>query len=121
MAKKSFAPFADNVMVLPPPKRNTTETGIVIPDTVEKEKPQVGHVVAVGPGRLLDDGTLSKMHVKVGQTVLFGSYTGVEVEIGNKTYLIIKQDDLLLAELVEETPEEEEDDEIGLSSGIGAG
>ncbi|MBQ1209666.1 MAG: co-chaperone GroES [Bacteroidales bacterium] len=82
-------PLADRVLVEPKEAETRTASGLIIPDTA-KEKPQMGHVVAVGPGK--KDET---MEVKVGDTVLYGKYAGTEVTFEDKKYLIMKQSDIL--------------------------
>ena len=82
-------PLADRVLVEPKEAETRTASGLIIPDTA-KEKPQIGHVVAVGPGK--KDET---MEVKVGDTVLYGKYAGTEVTFEDKKYLIMKQSDIL--------------------------
>ncbi len=82
-------PLADRVLVEPKEAETRTASGLIIPDTA-KEKPQLGHVVAVGPGK--KDET---MEVKVGDTVLYGKYAGTEVTFEDKKYLIMKQSDIL--------------------------
>ncbi len=71
-----------------------TPGGIIIPDTA-KEKPQEGEVIAVGPGKVTDDGKLKAMNVKVGDKVLFGKYSGNEVKMEDQDYLIMREDDIL--------------------------
>ena len=71
-----------------------TKGGIIIPDTA-KEKPQHGKVIAVGKGKLNDDGKLTPLDVKVGDKILFGKYSGSEVKIDDKEYLIMREDDVL--------------------------
>lgn len=73
----------------------TTKAGIILPDTAEKEKPEQGKVVAVGPGRLLKDGTRAKMEIKKGDKVLFSRYSPTEVKIDGKEYLVVKEEDIL--------------------------
>jgi len=68
--------------------------GIIIPDTV-KEKPQEGKVIAVGDGKILEDGTKQPLNVKAGDRILFGKYSGTEVKIDNEDYLIMREDDIL--------------------------
>ena len=68
--------------------------GLIIPDTA-KEKPQQGRVVAVGKGRVNDDGTVLPVDVKVGDTILFGKYAGTEIKIEAKEYLIVREDEVL--------------------------
>ena len=82
-------PLADRVLVEPKEAETKTASGIYIPDTV-KEKPQQGKVLATGPG--LKD---QPMEVKTGDTVLFGKYSGTEITLDDKTYLIVKQSDIL--------------------------
>ncbi len=71
-----------------------TKSGIVLPDTA-KEKPQEGSVLAVGPGRILDDGAREAMDVQVGQKVLYAKYAGTEFKVDGEEYLIISQKDIL--------------------------
>jgi chaperonin GroES len=72
----------------------TSAGGIIIPDTV-KEKPQEGEVVAVGPGKMLEDGNVQPMNVKAGDKILFGKYAGTEVKLDDEDYLIMREDDIL--------------------------
>jgi len=71
-----------------------TKSGIILPDTA-KERPQEGEVMAVGTGRIMDDGTVVALSVKVGDTVLFSKYGGTEVKIGGEEYIILREDDVL--------------------------
>jgi len=71
-----------------------TKGGIIIPDTA-KEKPIEGEVLAVGNGRVLKDGSVRKLEVKVGDVVLFGKYTGTEVEIAGEPHIVLREDDIL--------------------------
>ena len=87
-------PLADRVLVRRLEAETKTAGGIVLPDTA-KEKPQRGKIVAVGKGKVLDDGTVKKMHVKKGDTVLFTSYAGTEVKIGDKEHLIMDESSIL--------------------------
>lgn len=73
----------------------TTKSGIVLPATVEKEKPEQGEVVAVGPGRLLKDGKCAPLEVKVGDKVLFSRYSPTEVKLDKEEYLVVKEEDIL--------------------------
>ena len=84
----NIKPLADRVVVQPAPAEEKTASGIIIPDTA-KEKPQRGTIVAVGPGKK-DEPT----SVKVGDTVLYGKYSGTEISIEGKDYLIMKESDL---------------------------
>ncbi len=88
-----FRPLADRLLV----KRIEEEIkkgGIIVPDTV-KEKPQKGEVVEVGPGRLDDKGKRVALDVKKGDKILFSKYAGTEVKVGDKEYLIMREDDVL--------------------------
>ncbi|MBM4049218.1 MAG: co-chaperone GroES, partial [Planctomycetes bacterium] len=84
----------DRVLVEALESEEKTEGGIVLPDTA-KEKPSKGKVVAVGVGRLLDDGTRAPMSVKKGDQILFGKYAGTEVKVEGKDLLIMKESDIL--------------------------
>ena len=88
-------PLADRVIVQPSDvSESKTAGGIIIPDTA-KEKPQEGKIVAVGPGRVDDDGKLIKMNVKVGDKVLYSKYGGTELKYDGKEYLIMSESDIL--------------------------
>jgi chaperonin GroES len=89
-----LVPLDDRVVLQRLEAEEKTQGGIVLPDTA-KEKPQKGKVIAVGPGRLLDDGTRAAMEVKVGDTVLFGKYAGSEITLDREEYVIMKESDLL--------------------------
>ena len=88
MAKINFKPLADRVLVEPSAAEEKTSSGIIIPDTA-KEKPQEGKVVAVGNGTKDE-----KITVKVGETVLYGKYSGTEINIDGTDYLIMKESDI---------------------------
>lgn len=90
----NLRPLADRVVVKVIEVEEKTEGGIVLPDTA-KERPQEGEVLAVGPGRRLDDGSLLPLSVKVGDRVLFSKYGGVEVKVEGEEYLILREDDIL--------------------------
>ena len=87
-------PLADRVVVQPAAAEEKTKSGIIIPDTA-KEKPQRGEVVAVGDGKLSDSGMLLKPTVKIGDTVLYGKYSGTEITMDGTDYLIMKESDIL--------------------------
>ena len=87
-------PLSDRVVIAPAPADEKVQGGIIIPDTA-KEKPQKGKIVAVGPGKTSDTGELINMSVKVGDTVLYGKYSGTEVTIDNEDYLIVRESDIL--------------------------
>ena len=87
-------PLGDRVVVQPTPREEMTKSGIVLPDTA-KEKPQEGKILAVGPGRILDDGSREAMDVSVGQKVLYGKYAGTEFKVEEEELLIVSQKDIL--------------------------
>ncbi len=89
MAKVSIKPLADRVLVLPMAAETKTASGIYIPDTA-KEKPQKGKVVAVGPGTKDD-----KVTVKIGNTVLYGKFSGTELKLDGTDYLMMRESDIL--------------------------
>lgn len=87
-------PLADRIVVKALAQEERTKGGIVLPDTA-KEKPQEGEVLAVGPGKLLDNGTRAAMEVKVGDKVIYSKYGGTEVKVDGQEYLILKESDVL--------------------------
>jgi chaperonin GroES len=87
-------PLQDRVIVKRLEEEQKTKGGIIIPDTA-KEKPIEGEVIAVGKGRIADDGKVIKLDVKVGDRVLFSKYGGTEVKIDGEDYLIMREDDIL--------------------------
>jgi len=87
-------PLGDRVVIQPTPREEMTKSGIVLPDTV-KEKPQEGSVLAVGPGRILDDGKREAIDLKVGDKVLYAKYAGTEFKIDDEELLIVSQKDIL--------------------------
>ncbi len=86
-------PLADRVVIKPSEAEERTKGGIILPDTA-KEKPVVGEVVAVGPGKVADDGKKVPLEVKVGDKVLYGKYSGTEVTIEGEQYLIMREADV---------------------------
>lgn len=86
-------PLADRVVVKPAAAEEKTKSGLFIPDTA-KEKPQQGEVVAVGPGKVADSGETLKPQVKVGDIVLYGKYSGTEIQVDGQDYLIMRESDL---------------------------
>ena len=86
-------PLADRVVVKPLPAEDKTKGGLIVPDTA-KERPQQGEVVAVGPGRVSDDGKRIPAEVKVGDKILYGKYTGTEVDYEGTEYLIMRESDI---------------------------
>lgn len=94
----TIKPLADRVLVEPiaaEEREKTTKLGIVIPDTIEKEKSERGKVIAVGPGKTTDQGKLIPLSVKKGQTIIFSKYGPDEIKVGEKEYYIIKEDNIL--------------------------
>ena len=87
-------PLYDRIVVRRVKEEEKTKGGIIIPDTA-KEKPVEGKVVAVGTGKILDDGSVRALAVKKGDTVLFGKYSGTEVKIDGTEHLIMREDDIL--------------------------
>jgi chaperonin GroES len=87
-------PLGSNVVVKPTPREEMTKSGIVLPDTA-KERPQEGSIIAVGPGRVLDDGKREPIEVSVGQKILFQKYAGTEFKLDEDDLLILKHADIL--------------------------
>ncbi|OGG14769.1 co-chaperone GroES [Candidatus Gottesmanbacteria bacterium RIFCSPHIGHO2_01_FULL_39_10] len=97
MATKSvtkITPLFDNVLVKPLEEETKTPSGILLPDSA-KEKPQVGKIMAVGPGGMTDDGKQIKMVVKVGDKVMYKKWGGNEVKVGTEEWLLVEQKDIL--------------------------
>jgi len=90
----NIKPLSDRVVVEAAPAEEVSSGGIILPDTA-KEKPQQGTVVAVGPGKASDTGTVIKMEVKTGDKVLYGKYSGTEFVHDDNEYLIMRESDLL--------------------------
>jgi chaperonin GroES len=86
-------PLADRVVVKPSAAEEKTKGGIILPDTA-KEKPVIGEIVAVGPGKVSDDGKKIAMEVKVGDKVLYGKYSGTEVTVDGEDLLIMRESDV---------------------------
>jgi chaperonin GroES len=91
---KQLRPLGDRVVVRPSAREEMTRSGIVIPDTA-KEKPQEGTILAVGPGRVLDDGKREQMDLKTGDKVLYAKYIGTEFKLDGEDLLIVSQKDVL--------------------------
>ncbi|MAR64758.1 MAG: co-chaperone GroES [Flammeovirgaceae bacterium] len=87
-------PLSDRIVVKAHEAEEKTASGIILPDTA-KEKPQVGEVLAVGPGKLNENGTLNKMSLKKGDKVLYGKYSGSEVSIEGEDLMIMRESDIL--------------------------
>lgn len=86
-------PLGDRVIIKPLPQDEKTKGGIILPDTA-KEKPQQGQVIAIGNGRILDNGTKVDMEVKPGDKVLYGKYSGTEIKIEGEEFLIVKESEI---------------------------
>jgi chaperonin GroES len=91
----NIKPLSNHVFIEPIEEEKTTKSGIVIPETAEKEKPIKGRIIAVGPGKTNEKGEVVPMAVKVGDLVLFKKYGPDEIEIDGKTYLVGEEDDIL--------------------------
>jgi len=94
MSEIKLRPLDDRIVVEPLEAEETTPGGIVLPDTA-KEKPQRGKVLAVGPGRLMDSGKRTEMSVAVGDEVIFGKYSGTDIELEGKELKILRESDVL--------------------------
>src|SRR5437762_5344207 len=90
----ALKPLGDRVVVKASTRETVTKSGIVLPDTA-KEKPQEGEVLAVGPGKILDNGKRTTLEVKVGEKVLFAKYAGTEVKMDGEEYLILRESDIM--------------------------
>ena len=88
-------PLSDHILIEAMPKEEKTESGIFLPETVEKERPEQGKVVAVGTGKKLSSGKVIPLDVKKGDVVLFTKYGPNEIKVNGKEYLIAKQEDIL--------------------------
>ncbi len=93
MAAK-LQPLADRVLVKPIEKEGKTKSGIYLPDTA-KEKPQEGKVLAVGPGKMSDEGKLIPLDLKVGDTVIYSKYGGTEIKVDDEELIILRESDIL--------------------------
>jgi len=91
---KKIRPLQDRILVKRLEEKETKKGGIIIPDTA-KEKPQEGEVIAVGPGKVTEDGQRQPMEVKAGDKILFGKWSGNEVKLGDDEYLIMREEDIL--------------------------
>ena len=90
----ALKPLGDRIIVRPVEAQERTKSGLVLPDTA-KEKPQEGKVLAVGTGRLLEDGLVKALEIKNGDRVLYGKYAGTEVLVEGDDYLILREEDIL--------------------------
>jgi len=91
----SLRPLGDHVIVKSLAAEEVSKSGIVLPATIDKERPERGEVIAVGPGKLLENGTRAPMDVSVGNRVVFKKYSPDEVKIDGQDYLVIRADDLV--------------------------
>lgn len=91
---KKIRPLADRIVVNPAIAETKTAGGIVIPDTADKDKPMQGKVVAIGTGKYID-GKLQPLQVKIGDTILFGKYSGTNVKFENEEFLVMREEDVM--------------------------
>ncbi len=91
----NLKPLHDHVIVKAITEDEITKAGIVLPDTVDKEKPEKGEVVAVGPGKIMDNGQRAPMSVKVGEKVMFKKYSPDEIKVDDEEYLVISEGDIM--------------------------
>ncbi|MEN9829029.1 MAG: co-chaperonin GroES [Bacteroidota bacterium] len=89
----NLTPLHDRVLVRPSKPEEVTSGGIIIPDTA-KEKPMQGEIIAAGPGKINDDGKVTALQVKVGDSVLYGKYSGTEVSVNGEDLLIMRESDI---------------------------
>ena len=94
MAKHSLRPLDDRVVIEPMEAEERTSGGIVLPDTA-RERPQRGTILSVGPGKLLDTGKRGELSVAVGDVVIYGKYSGTEIEVAGKDVKILRESDIL--------------------------
>ncbi len=87
-------PLGDRVVVKALPRDEVTKSGIILPETAGKERPEKGEVIAIGPGKTLEDGKLAPMHVKVGDKVVFKSYAADEIKLDGQEYLLVSEADI---------------------------
>ena len=95
MESMKIKPLSDHILIEPIKEEEKTKTGILLPETAEKEKPEQGKVIAVGPGKRTEKGEIIPISVKPGQKVLFTKYGPNEIKVDNKEYLIAKEEDIL--------------------------
>lgn len=95
MAKSKLTPIGGNILVKPVKNEKVSASGIVLPDTVSSEKPQKGEIIALGTGRISQDGKKIAFNVKVGDIVVFKKYSNDEIEIDGEDYLIMDEDAIL--------------------------
>jgi len=88
-------PLGDHVIVKPITKEEVSKSGIVLPETIDKERPEQGEVIAIGPGKILDNGQRSVMSVKVGDKVMFKKYSPDEIKVDGQELLVISETDII--------------------------
>ncbi len=91
----TIKPLSDHIVIEPLKQEEKTKSGILLPDTADKEKPEQGKVIAVGQGKKTEDGKVIPLEIKAGDTVLFTKYGPNEIKVGEKEYLIAKEEDIL--------------------------
>ena len=92
----NFKPLANKILIEEAPKESATKSGIIIPETIQKDGPLIGKVAAAGPGKVSEAGTIIPMSVKVGDKVFFKKeYGASEIEMSGKKYMLISEDDIL--------------------------
>jgi len=91
----NLKPLGDNIVVKGLSQEETTKSGIILPDTIDKEKPEQGEVLAVGPGKLLDNGQRAAMEVKVGNKIIFKKYSPDDFKIDGQEVLVLSQSDVI--------------------------
>ncbi len=90
-----ITPLSDHILIEPIKEEEKTKSGILLPETAEKEKPEQGRIIAVGPGRKTSSGKIIPLDVKPGQKVLFTKYGPNEIKVDDKEYLIAREEDIL--------------------------
>ncbi|MCD6097082.1 co-chaperone GroES [bacterium] len=95
MAKVSLRPLGNHIIVKPIKEDRATKAGIVLPDTAEEEKPEKGEVIAVGPGKILENGKRQTPDLKVGDKIIFKKYSPDEIKVDDVEYLVLEEDDVL--------------------------
>ncbi len=95
LTSMKLKPLGDHVIVKPIVEDEITKSGIVLPETVDKEKPEKGEIIAIGPGKRMDNGQIVPLTVKVGDKIMFKKYSPDEIKVDNIDYLIISESDIL--------------------------
>ena len=93
--RMNLRPLGDRVVVKPLSQEEVTKSGIIMPATIDKERPERGEVIAIGPGKLLDNGSFAPVGVKVGDKIVFKKYSPDEVKIDKDEYLVISESDIM--------------------------